>query len=137
MKYGVNYQSFINEPILSSFEFRALGNINLHNPQSHSLAMSKTDRQSIKVTVGCHCNKCFQSHKAMDDDRHLRNSSLKSDLNCFTLKLWQLHVDHKSIKFKWYVFVSIILLSIYYQFLSALCALIVLAKYISYVPHQS
>lgn len=29
--------------------------------------MPKTDRHSIKVTVGCQCYKCFQSHKAMDE----------------------------------------------------------------------
>lgn len=38
MKYGVNYQSFINEPILSSFEFWAQAHINLHNPESHRTA---------------------------------------------------------------------------------------------------
>lgn len=29
--------------------------------------MPKTDRHSIKVTVGCQCNKCLQSHKAMEE----------------------------------------------------------------------
>lgn len=68
MKYGVSYQSFISEPVLSSFEFWALGRINLHHPRvaSDSLAVPKTDRHSIKVTVGCQCNKCLQSHEATD-----------------------------------------------------------------------
>lgn len=29
--------------------------------------MPKTDRHSIKVTVGCQCNKCLQSHKAVEE----------------------------------------------------------------------